>query len=96
MGKCSAEQRLAFLIPQVHRGFRAQVSRVVEVSAVRGMEVAPMPAAPLRLAACCFGQALAALLLSPLGPSAQLSAAPQYCNQLQAIHCPELGLACGW
>lgn len=36
MGKCSAEQWLAFLLPQVHHGLRTQVRWVVEVSAARG------------------------------------------------------------
>lgn len=36
MGKCPAEQRLAFLIPQVHHSLRTQVRRVAEVSAARG------------------------------------------------------------
>lgn len=86
MGKCSAEQRLAFLIPQVHHGLRTQVRRVVEVSAARGWKWQRA----LQLlwgwqAAAMAGRSLLASCVPP-GPPAWPAAAPEQSYQLQTTH----------
>lgn len=102
MGKCSAEQRLAFLIPQVHHGLRTQVRWVAEVSAAREWKwqwalqllwgwQAPAMAEHSLLTSCL-----------PPGPPAQPAAAPNQSYQLQNYTRPcsapeqhSLKLACG-
>lgn len=51
-----------------------------------GMEVAVSPAAPVGLASCCHGWALAAGLLPAPGPPAWPTAAPNQSYQLQTTH----------